>query len=234
MAGIKENLETVRENIAVAAKRSGRVAEDVTLITVTKNFDVSCIDAAIDCGITDAGENRVQEMLSKIDTVKSKLNWHMIGHLQTNKVKYIVDKVKMIHSVDTVKLLSEINREAAKYDLVCDVLLEVNISGEESKFGINPGTVYEMIEQAKTMPNICVKGLMTVAPYVVDPNENRPYFRGIRQLFDQIKQEQSGNIHMQYLSMGMSGDYEVAIEEGSNMVRVGSAIFGKRDYSKKI
>lgn len=234
MATIKENLETVRQNIAAAAKLSGRLPEDVTLITVTKNFDVSYINAAIDCGIADAGENRVQEMLSKIDAVKSKLNWHMIGHLQTNKVKYIVDKVKMIHSVDSVKLLSEINRESAKHQLICDVLLEVNISGEESKFGINPGTIYEMIEEAKTMPNVCVKGLMTVAPYVENPNENRLFFSGICKLFDQIKKEQSGNIHMQYLSMGMSGDYEVAIEEGSNMVRVGSAIFGKRDYSKKI
>jgi len=234
MATIKENLETVRQNIATAAKLSGRLPEDVTLITVTKNFDVSYIDEAIDCGITDAGENRVQEMLSKIDVVKSNLNWHMIGHLQTNKVKYIVDKVKMIHSVDSVKLLSEINRESAKHNLICDVLLEVNISGEESKFGINPDTIYEMISEAKTMPNICVKGLMTVAPYVEDPNENRLFFSGIRELFNQIKKEQSGNINMQYLSMGMSGDYEVAIEEGSNMVRVGSAIFGKRDYSKKI
>lgn len=234
MVDIKKNLETVRTNIKQAAERVGRNPEDITLITVTKNFDVSCINTAIDAGIQDAGENRVQEMLSKIDAVKAPLNWHMIGHLQTNKVKYIIDKVKMIHSVDTIKLLREIDKEAKKHALVCDVLLEVNIAGEESKFGIDPSTVYEMVRQAEQMPNICVKGLMTVAPYVEDPNENRPYFKGIYDLFTAIKKTQSGNVDMQYLSMGMSGDYEVAIEEGSNMVRVGSAIFGKRDYSKKI
>ena len=161
MASIKENIEMVRENMASAAKRSGRLPEDVTLITVTKNFDVSCINEAIDCGVLDVGENRVQEMLSKIDAVKSKLNWHMIGHLQTNKVKYIVDKVKMIHSVDSVHLLSEINKEALKHNLVCDVLLEVNISGEESKFGIDPKAVFDMIHEARSMKNVCVKGLMT-------------------------------------------------------------------------
>ena len=234
MADIEKNLETVRSNIKKAAERAGRNPQDITLITVTKNFDVSCINRAIDCGIKDAGENRVQEMLSKIDTVKAPLNWHVIGHLQTNKVKYIVDKVKMIHSVDTVKLLKEISKEAKKHSVNCDVLLEVNIAGEESKFGLNPATVYEMVEEGKNLDNICIRGLMTVAPYVEDPNENRPYFKQMYELFQSIKETQSGHMDMQYLSMGMSGDYEVAIEEGANMVRVGSAIFGKRDYSKKL
>jgi pyridoxal phosphate enzyme (YggS family) len=230
---IKENIESVRERIAEAAQKSGRNANDITLIAVTKNFDVSCVDAAIDCGVMDMGENRVQEMLTKIDTAKAAVNWHMIGHLQTNKVKYIVDRVKMIHSVESVKLLTEIDSQAKKHGIVTDILFEVNISGEESKFGIDPSVTYEMAELAQTLTNIRVRGLMTVAPYTENPEENRVYFAGIRKLFEEIRSQQGGNIDMQYLSMGMSGDFEEAILEGSNMVRVGSAIFGKRDYSKK-
>lgn len=230
---IRENIKAVRERIAQAAQRSGRRADEVTLIAVTKNFDISCVDAAIDCGVMDMGENRVQEMLTKIDTAKASVNWHMIGHLQTNKVKYIIDKVKMIHSVESSRLLAEIDNQAKKHEIVSDVLFEVNISGEESKFGINPSVTYEMVELAQSLANIRLKGLMTVAPYTDHPEENRVYFEGIRKLFEEIRAQQSGNIDMQYLSMGMSGDFEEAILEGSNMVRVGSAIFGKRDYTKK-
>ncbi len=233
MEYIRENIEAVRGRIAEAANKSGRSAEDITLIAVTKNFDVSYVDAAIDCGVRDMGENRVQEMLGKIETAKMPVNWHMIGHLQTNKVKYIIDKVKMIHSVESVKLLQEIDSQAKKHGVVSDILLEVNISGEESKFGIDPSIAYEMVDQAQKLANVRVKGLMTVAPYTDHPEENRIYFAGIRKLFEEIRAQQSGNIAMQYLSMGMSGDFEEAILEGSNMVRVGSAIFGKRDYSKR-
>ncbi len=228
---IKENLKIVEENILAACKRAGRSRDEVTLIAVSKTKPVEMLREAIEHGMVDFGENKVQEMCDKIDVIPEKLNWHMIGHLQRNKVKYIVDKSYLIHSVDSLRLAEQINAEAQKKNVVCDILLEVNIANEESKFGLSSEEVPELLAKIKNMKNVRVKGLMTIAPFVDNPEDNREHFRNLHKLFIDMREQTSDNISMEVLSMGMTGDYEVAIEEGATMVRVGTGIFGARNYN---
>lgn len=229
---IEEKLQEVREKIKEAAERSGRKASDITLIAVTKTHGADEINCAIDAGVTDIGENKVQEILEKYEAVKP-VRWHLIGHLQTNKVKYIIDKVCLIHSVDSIHLMDEIERQAVKHDLIMPILIQVNISGEETKFGIHPEELEEFLLHAGTLSRVKVRGLMTIAPKINKSVSNRLHFDNIRKIFIDISQKKYDNVSMEYLSMGMSGDYQCAIDAGSNMVRVGSAIFGARNYQNK-
>ena len=223
----------VEENIAKACERAGRNRNEVTLIAVSKTKPVDMIREAIDYGIKDFGENKVQELCDKIEVIPEKLNWHLIGHLQRNKVKYIVDKVSLIHSVDSLRLAEQIDAEAKKKNVVCDILIEVNIAGEESKFGVSKEQVKGLLDDIRHLSNIRVKGLMTIAPFVDDAEDNRVHFKEMYQLFIDMRQENADNISMEVLSMGMTGDYQVAIEEGATMVRVGTGIFGARNYNIK-
>lgn len=224
-----ESLDKVRQNISEAAKRSGRNPEDITLVAVTKTHGADVINEAIDCGVTDIGENKVQEIMEKYDKVKP-VRWHLIGHLQTNKVKYIIDKVYMIHSVDSIKLMDEIEHQAEKHGVDMKILIQINISGEETKFGIKPEELESLLLHAGSLKHVKVCGLMTIAPKIDSNMSNRLHFDNIRKIYIDISQKKYDNVNMQYLSMGMSSDYESAIEAGSNMVRVGSAIFGARNY----
>lgn len=227
---IKENLAEVERRITAAAERSGRKREDITFIAVTKTHPARMMNEAIELGVTDIGENKPQEVRDKYDDVLP-AKWHLIGHLQTNKVKYIIDKVCLIHSVDSIKLMDEIERQAAKHDLTMDILIQVNISGEETKSGVRPDEVYALLKHAGELSHVKVKGLMTIAPKSDNPMENSLHFDNMRKLFVDISRNVCDNVNMQYLSMGMSGDYETAIECGANMVRIGSAVFGARNYS---
>ncbi|MEG1930083.1 MAG: YggS family pyridoxal phosphate-dependent enzyme [Anaerovorax sp.] len=234
MSKIKDNICEVVKHKNEIAEKVGLKPTDVLLVAVTKTRTAEEINEAIHGGMTDIGENKVQEILDKYENVEQ-VNWHMIGHLQTNKVKYIVDKVSMIHSVDSVKLADEINRRATQIGKVMDVLIQVNAAGEESKFGISKEETGHMIETiANTCDHIRICGLMSVAPFDPDPENIRIYFRQVKELYDQYKTYAHKNLDFKYLSMGMSHDYPVAIEEGSNLIRVGTAIFGERDYSKSI
>lgn len=230
---IRENIEDVLENIAQAATKAGRSKDDVTLIAVSKTKPVEDIKAALDCKIQNMGENKVQEIRHKYEELGHDAKWHMIGHLQTNKVKYIIDKVDLIHSVDSMKLAEKINQEAIKHDKVMDILIQLNVAEEESKFGINTHELEAFINEVSQLSNVQIRGLMTIAPYVTDPEENRDIFREIYQLAVDIKRKNTHNVSMDILSMGMTNDYIVAIEEGATMVRVGTGIFGKRDYNKR-
>lgn len=230
---VANNLSIVRENIVKAIKKSGRSSEEVTLIAVSKTKPVEMLIEAYKAGMRDFGENKVQEIIEKYPNMPTDTRWHMIGHLQTNKVKYIIDKVCMIHSVDSVKLAQEISKQAVKHNINMDILLEVNVGEEESKFGFDVEDVEENIRIISELPNVCIKGLMTVAPYVDDSEKNRPIFCTLRQLLVDINLKNIDNVNMDCLSMGMSGDYEVAIEEGATFVRVGSSIFGNREYKVK-
>ena len=231
---LKENLEEVEEKIAKACEHAGRAREEVTLIAVSKTKPIEMLQEIYDEGIRDFGENKVQELTEKYEVMPKDMKWHMIGHLQRNKVKYIVDKVTLIHSVDSLRLAETISREAEKKGVTVPILIEVNIAGDETKFGLSSKEeVISLTEQIAALPNLSVKGLMTVAPPVKDPEENRPFFREIRQLSVDITNKNIDNVSMEILSMGMTNDYTVAIEEGATMVRVGTGIFGARDYSKK-
>lgn len=227
---IKENLEIVRHNISEAVKRANRNPEDVTLIAVSKTKPVEMLKEAYDNGVRDFGENKVQEIMDKYDQLPSDIRWHMIGHLQTNKVKYIIDKVYMIHSVDTLKLAKEISSQAVKKNVNMKILLEINVANEESKFGTTLEEGLQFARDVSLLPNIQIEGLMTVAPYVDDPEENRQYFVNLRQLSVDISKENNDNKYGRQLSMGMTNDYCIAIEEGSTFVRVGTGIFGERNY----
>ncbi|HOP99941.1 MAG TPA: YggS family pyridoxal phosphate-dependent enzyme [Acetivibrio clariflavus] len=227
---IKRNLEIIRERIEKAAAKSGRKAEDIMLVAVSKTVEPEKIIKAIDEGITELGENRVQELVQKYDIINRDCNWHLIGHLQTNKVKYIVDKVKLIHSVDRYSLAAEINTRAQKIGKKVDILVQVNISGEQSKFGAAAQDALELIRKISELENLRVRGLMTIAPYTTNPEAVRYVFSGLRKLSIDIEKENINNINMEYLSMGMSNDFEVAIEEGANIVRIGTALFGERKY----
>lgn len=229
---IKENLNTVETKIAAACARAGRERADVTLIAVSKTKPVEMLTEAYDTGVRDFGENKVQEMCDKIPKLPEDIRWHMIGHLQRNKVKYIIDQAALIHSVDTYRLAEEINIQAKKRGIVVPILVEVNIAGERSKFGASAEDAMLLVEEIAALENLRIKGLMTIAPYVVDAEENRPYFRKIKQLSVDITNKNIDNVSMEVLSMGMTGDYEVAIEEGATMVRVGTGIFGERNYKK--
>lgn len=229
---IEERLKEVERKITAAAERSGRKREDITLIAVTKTHPAEMMNEAIKSGVTDIGENKPQEVRDKFNDVLP-VKWHLIGHLQTNKVKYVIDKVRLIHSVDSVHLMDEIERQAEKHNLVMDILIQVNISGEATKSGISKDEVEELLVHAGKLNHVRVKGLMTIAPKTDNSVTNILHFDNIRQLFVDIQQKTYDNVNMKYLSMGMSGDFETAIEHGSNMVRIGSAIFGQRDYSLK-
>jgi len=225
---IGKNIEDVMRRIETAAVKSGRSKEDIKIIVVTKTIGTDMISKVLDENITELGENRVQELLEKYSEIKKPCNWHMIGHLQKNKVKYIIDKVVMIHSVDSYELAAEIQKQAQKAGVVMDVLVEVNIAAEESKFGVAPDDVQEFVEKISVFPNIRVKGLMTVAPFVQNPEEIRHVFKEIYNIFVDIRLKSVDNVDMDCISAGMSNDFEVAIEEGANMVRIGTSIFGKR------
>ncbi len=231
MDTISKNLEDIKHRIKRAAEVSGRNENDILLLGVTKTVDIDRIKTLMDCGIKNLGENRVQELTEKYEIIGDEARWHLIGHLQTNKVKYIVNKVKLIHSVESLRLAEEIDRQARKHDKVMDILVEVNVSGEESKFGVKPNEVYDFIQKASSFDGIRIRGLMTVAPFVENPQENRVYFEQMYKLFIDMKHKNNDNINMTYLSMGMTNDYEVAIEEGSNIVRIGTGIFGARNYN---
>lgn len=222
---IENNLENIRARISAACERSGRDPSDVTLIAVTKTRTVDEINEAVSLGLTELGENRVQELLEKYDKVCGDVHWHLIGHLQRNKVKYIADKVCMIHSVDTVPLAAEIDRQCAKHGRVMNILAEVNISGEESKSGMTAAEVYDFMDQVSAMPHVKVCGLMTMAPKFAQNDEIRRIFAQLSQLAVDISAKKYDNISMDKLSMGMSSDFETAIEEGSHMVRIGTALF---------
>ena len=228
------NIEYIQDLKKKAAERSGRSGDDVLLVAVTKLHSTDEINEAIHCGITDIGENKVQEIMDKYDRVEP-VRWHLIGHLQTNKVKYIIDKVSMIHSVDSLKLAQEINKRAQQHGLVMDILIQVNSAMEESKFGITTEETGELIGQIlETCPNVRIRGLMCIAPFEDNPDDARVYFAEVKKLYDKYGQIDHPMLDFKYLSMGMSNDFEVALEEGSNLIRVGTSIFGARDYSKKM
>lgn len=228
---LKENYANVLKNVYNACERAGRKTDDVTLIAVSKTKPVEMLQEIYDCGCRDFGENKVQEIMDKYDKLPNDIRWHMIGHLQTNKVKYIVDKVYMIHSVDSIKLAKEISKEAVKKNVTVKVLLEVNVAKEETKFGLLTEEVLDFYKEVIDLPGLKVCGLMTIAPYVENSEENRQYFVNLKQLMVDIESEKTDNISVGELSMGMTGDYEVAIEEGATYVRVGTGIFGERNYN---
>ena len=229
---LKENFQSVEARIQAACDRAGRSRKEVTLIAVSKTKPVEMLQTIYDAGSRDFGENKVQEMCDKIEQLPTVIRWHMIGHLQTNKVKYIVGRVSLIHSVDSLHLAQEIEKQAAKLDVIVPILIEVNIAEEESKFGIHKEETISLVREVAALPHIRIQGLMTIAPYVENPEDNRAYFRGIKQLSVDIARENIDNVSMDCLSMGMTGDYEVAIEEGATMVRVGTGIFGERNYNQ--
>lgn len=228
---VTENLKKVEEKICQACERCGRDRREVTLIAVSKTKPVEMIQEAIDSGIFVFGENKVQEMLEKQELLKQEeLHWHMIGHLQRNKVKQIVGRTAMIHSVDSLRLAEQIENEFAKKEKTAHILVEVNMAKEDTKFGIMPEETEEILRQIAQFHHIRVHGLMTIAPFVENPEENRVYFRNLHKLLVDINTKNIDNISMDKLSMGMTGDYEVAIEEGATFVRVGTGIFGNRQY----
>lgn len=228
---VVENLEKVEKNICAACERAGRSRDEVTLIAVSKTKPVSMIEELLPEGVRDFGENKVQELCDKYEQLPKDIRWHMIGHLQRNKVKQVVDKACLIHSVDSLRLAQTISEEGTKKGITVPVLIEVNVAGEESKFGVAPQEAEGLIREIAALPSIAVKGLMTIAPYVENPEDNRKYFASLRKLCVDIKNKNIDNVSMNILSMGMTGDYEVAIEEGATMVRVGTGIFGQRDYT---
>ena len=228
---LRENFRQVEENIRRACGRAGRDPGDVTLIAVSKTKPVELLREAYDLGTRVFGENKVQEIVEKYEALPKDIHWHMIGHLQRNKVKYIIDKVDLIHSVDSVRLAETIEKEAAKHDLTANILLEVNVAEEESKFGLKVDEVEQVVDEIAKFSHIKVCGLITIAPFVENPEENRPYFRRLRNLSVDIGGKNVDNVTMSILSMGMTNDYEVAVEEGATMVRVGTGLFGARDYA---
>ncbi len=229
---IAENLDEVRNRIDQACERAGRDPKEVTLIAVSKTKPLAMLEEAYAHGARDFGENWVQEIQEKVPLLPEDIHWHMIGHLQRNKVKYIIDKVSLIHSVDSVRLAEEIEKQAEKHDVEIDVLIEVNMAEEETKFGLKKDEVIQMVKECAKLPRLHIKGLMTIAPFVENPEDNRQYFKAIRELSVDISRENIDNVSMGILSMGMTGDFEVAVEEGATLVRVGTGIFGERNYNK--
>ncbi|MBS5786534.1 MAG: YggS family pyridoxal phosphate-dependent enzyme [Clostridioides difficile] len=232
MESIKENLFEIRKSIKEAAEKAGRLEEDVTLLAVTKTVEIDDIEEAVANGVTEAGENKPQELVRKFDVIGDKVNWHLIGSLQTNKVKYIIDKVDMIHSLDRISLAKEIQKQAEKQDRTIKCLVQVNISKEESKHGIYREDVVDFVKEVSiNFKNIKIEGMMTMAPFTENEDDVRSVFKGLKELSNEIKNLNIPNVNMDVLSMGMSHDYKIAIEEGATIVRVGTSIFGKRDYS---
>lgn len=222
---ISDNVKKVLDNIAETAIKSGRTPDDVTLVAVTKTVTAQEAQQVMDAGVLTLGENRVQSLLEKYEFLKDKPQWHLIGHLQTNKVKYIADKVSLIHSVDSLKLAEEIDRKFKENQRTAEILIQVNVSGEESKFGITPDESIGLVEKIAELENVRIKGLMTMAPLTATPDECRKYFYGLKKLSCDIADRKYQGVDMRHLSMGMSGDYKEAILEGATIVRVGSALF---------
>ena len=229
---LKENLANVREKINIACKKVGRNPDEVTLVAVSKMKPLEDIETLLETGQMEYGENYVQELCDKYEKISRPVHWHMIGHLQTNKVKYIIDKTVLIHYVDSVHLAKQIEKEAAKRNLTAQILIQVNIAEEETKFGLDTEELLQIIMEISKFPHVHIRGLMTSAPFVADPEENRCYFKKLHELFVDIGKKNIDNVTMDILSMGMTNDYEVAIEEGATMVRVGTGIFGERNYNK--
>lgn len=225
---IRENLSKVRENIKKAAESAGREADEITLIAVSKTKPVSAIEEAYACGCRDFGENKVQELCDKYEALPKDIRWHLIGHLQRNKVKYVVDKAYLIHSVDSLRLAEEIQKEAEKKQVDVDILIEVNMAKEESKFGVAAEEAENLVREVSKLPNVHIKGLMTIAPVVEKPSDNAIHFENLRQLSVDITEKNIDNVSMKVLSMGMTGDYEQAVKDGAVYVRVGTGIFGER------
>lgn len=231
---IKENIDDIVKRIEVTCKKAGRNPNDITLIAVSKTVESPKVREALEAGIDNLGENRVQELIKKYEDLKdTDIKWHMIGHLQKNKVKYIIDKTVLIHSVDSLSLAEEIDKRAKNRGLVANVLIELNIGEEESKFGIKEENIYDFIKSLENFENIRVLGLMTVAPFCENPEDVRWVFKKMKDIYDKISTMNLKNAEIKYLSMGMTNDFEVAIEEGSNMIRIGTAIFGARKYKEE-
>ncbi len=228
---ILENIKQVEENIKKACEKVGRNPQDVTLIAVSKTKPYEAIEEALPAGILDYGENKVQELCDKYEVLPKNIKWHMIGHLQRNKVKYLVGKTTLIHSVDSYRLAEQIEKEYAKKSMIADILVEVNMANEKSKFGITFQETERLISDIAKLEHIKIQGLMTIAPYTQNPESNREYFRNMKKLSVDISNKNIDNVNMNILSMGMTGDYQVAIEEGATMVRVGTGIFGERNYN---
>ena len=226
-----ENYEAVLHEVKKSCEKSGRTKNEVTLIAVSKTKPSSDIMELYMHGVREFGENKVQELCDKYDELPKDIKWHMIGHLQRNKVKYIIDKVEMIHSVDSVRLARTIEEEAAKKQITANILIEVNVAEEESKFGLKYEETLDMIREIAGFDHIRIKGLMTIAPFVENEEENRIYFQKLKKLAVDIDSKNIDNVNMDFLSMGMTGDYHIAIEEGSTHVRVGTGIFGERNYN---
>lgn len=230
---LQNNLNGVEERIVQACMRSGRKREDVTLIAVSKTKPVSMLEVIYNEGIREFGENKVQELCEKAACLNPDIHWHMIGHLQRNKVKQVIQKACLIHSVDSLRLAEQIELEAAKQDRMVSVLIEVNVAQEETKYGVSLSEAEDLIQKIAKMHHIQVKGLMTSAPYVADPEENREYFKKLFELYIDIQKKNIDNVNMEILSMGMTNDYEIAIEEGATHIRVGTGVFGERFYQIK-
>ena len=230
MSMVVENLAEVEKHVQEACDRTGRSRDEVTLIAVSKTKPVSMIEELLPGGTRDFGENKVQELCEKYEVLPRDIRWHLIGHLQRNKVKYIVDKAYLVHSVDSLRLAETISEEGVKKGVTVPVLIEVNVAGEESKFGVTPEETEALVREIAKLPAIRIRGLMTIAPYVENPEDNRVHFSRLKQLSVDIGKKNIDNVSMNVLSMGMTGDYQVAIEEGATMVRVGTGIFGERNY----
>lgn len=230
---LADNLAQVQKNIEEACLAVGRDPSEVTLVAVSKTKPVEMLKEAYDAGARVFGENKVQEIMDKYEHLPADVSWHMIGHLQRNKVKYIVDKAAMIHSVDSLRLAETIEQEAAKKNICVSILAEVNVAEEESKFGLKMQEVLPFLQEVSKLPHLKVCGLMTIAPFVENPEDNRDIFRKLKELSVDIAGKNINNITMSVLSMGMTGDYQVAVQEGATMVRVGTGIFGERDYSRQ-
>lgn len=229
MSEIKKNIEAVRQKVLKACERAGRRPEEVHLIAVSKTVPPSAVSEAMEAGVFTFGENRVQELLKKQEELSSeRIDWHLIGHLQVNKAKYLPRKVSLIHSVDSLKLAKELQRVGKKADFIFEILVQVNVASEESKFGLATSEVSDFMREIAVFPNIKVRGLMTVPPILSDSNDNRLFFRELRKIMVDLNKKNIDNINMDILSMGMTSDYETAIEEGANFVRVGTGIFGER------
>lgn len=233
-AFIQDNLQAVREKIAAVCAKCNRNPNDITLIAVSKTKPVSMLQDAYRLGVREFGENKVQELSDKYQVLPNDIHWHLIGHLQRNKVKYVVDKAALIHSVDSLRLAEEIQKEATKKQVTASVLLQVNVAKEESKSGFYNEELMEAVEKISALDRIRIQGLMTIAPFTEEPEENRQFFSMLRQLSVDIKQKNIDNVSMNILSMGMTGDYPVAIEEGATHIRVGTGIFGIRDYNRNL
>ena len=228
---IQENIKLVEENIKKACEKVGRDVNEVTLIAVSKTKPYTAIEEALPTGVKDYGENKVQELCDKYEILPKDIKWHMIGHLQRNKVKYLVGKASLIHSVDSIRLAEQIEKEYAKADEIANILIEVNMAQEESKFGITSEETEQLVREIAKFPHIRIKGLMTIAPYTDNPESNRVYFRNMKKLSVDIENKNIDNVSMSVLSMGMTGDYQVAVEEGATLVRVGTGIFGEINYN---